>query len=407
MRRAPTSLVLGLLALVLLLPGPAAAQQKPPDLAAKSWILVDAQSGDRITGAAASRKLPIASTTKLMTAYLVLEAGRLDRKIKVAPYSAAAVESQLGISGGEKVTIRDLLISALLASANDSVNALAVENAGSVDRFVRRMNRQAARLGLDDTSYANPIGFDDPDNFSTAADLAKLAIVLREDPLFRKIVAKRDAKVEVDGDRRGIENRNTLLKLDKRVDGIKTGTTLGAGYVLVSSASDKGVELVGVVLGAADEASRDAESERLLDYGFSLYRKRAVVREGERVGAVPLGEGGRLPVLAAGDVRAVARADTRPEIELDVPESIEGPLAAGDPVGVAVVRNGDEILGETEVVASRALESSESVVAPGSDPAPADDDGGSPSLTVIAGLGVVILGTVLIAVSGRRPTRRR
>ncbi len=307
---------------------------KPPKLDASAWLLVDARSGEELVAQAAGQRKSIASTTKLMTAYLALRELPLDKVIGAPPYDAGPAESVLGLSKGERISVRDLLVAMLLPSANDAANALAVEISGSVKAFVRRMNAAASRLGLDDTSYANPIGLDDPDNYSSARDLAALILELRDDERFRRIVGKSEASLK-SGDQKGsVESRNTLLGADDSVDGVKTGRTRDAGYVLVSSAERKGVELVAVVLGAESEAQRDAGSEELLDYGFSLYSERRAVERGEAVGTTSLAdESSTLELVAGRSERVRARQDQQIELTLDVGAELEGPIAEGERIG--------------------------------------------------------------------------
>lgn len=349
MGRRPTLLLrLGLLAPVLaalLASAPASAATGEPELGARAWVLIDAESGDRLAARASSRSLPIASATKLMTARLALAALPLDRRLRVPPYAALPAESVVGFDAGERVSVRDLIVALLLPSANDAAVALAEGVSGSIPAFVRRMNREAGRLGLDRSSYSNPIGLDDPDNYSSAGDLARLARRLRADRRFERIVAKPEATLRSGARSRRVTTRNTLLLSDPTVDGIKTGHTLGAGYVLVASADRDGTSLLSVLLGAGSEADRDRETARLLDYGFSLYRERRPIRADQELGTVGIShEDGRLALVARRGVKVSARRDERIETELLAPEEIEGPVAAGEPVGrAAVVVDGDRV----------------------------------------------------------------
>ena len=306
------------------------AGEAAPELAASAWVLLDARDGERLAAKSASRQLPIASATKLMTAYLALADLPLDRELEAPAYDALAAESVLGLREGERITVRDLLVAMMLPSANDAAFTVAEGVSGSVPRFVKRMNGAARKLGLRDTSYANPIGLDDPLNGSSARDLAALALELREDARFRRIVAKPEAKLKSGSVPRTVQTRNTLMLSDPSVDGVKTGHTLGAGYVLVASAKRDGVPLLSVVLGADSEAARDAESERLLDYGFSLYRPRQAVGRGEPVGSVADQRRER----AARAERRASRAGHRPRRSGDRgrgrrPERGRGPTRSG------------------------------------------------------------------------------
>ncbi len=401
--RAAVCLALALLSsLAAAGPAPAASadkQTKPPRLEARAWLLVDARSGDELAGSAATRRLPIASTTKLMTAYLALADLPLDRRVVAPAYSPAPAESVLGLSEGERISVRDLLVAMLLPSANDAAYALADAVSGSVPRFVKRMNRAAAKLGLDRTSYTNPIGLDQRRNASTARDLAALALALREDRRFRRIVRKSEARLKSGASPRVVETRNLLLLADDSVDGIKTGHTLDAGYVLVASAERKGVPLVSVVLGAESESGRDAASEALLDYGFSLYSKREVVGRDEVVGTAPVaGEKQPLELLAARGQRIALRADQEVQIETAVEPGLEGPIAAGAPVGRGILRTvAGERLGSVPLLAGR------EIAAPG---ALSSLGGPAAALLIAAGL-ILVGGAFVIAIRRGRDGRER
>jgi D-alanyl-D-alanine carboxypeptidase (penicillin-binding protein 5/6) len=264
-------------AFLLLAPGLADAKPKPhgpPQLDARAWVLIDAADGRKLAGHAATRRLPIASTTKLMTAYLALHRLHLRDRIAAPSYNALPAESVLGLGRGERLTVRDLLYALVLRSANDAAVTIAKGVSGSQRAFVAEMNRAAGDLGLTRTHYTTAVGLDAPGNHSSAGDLVALARVLLRDRLFASIADSRKAVLRSGRHRRRILTRNTLLLARPWVNGVKTGHTLGAGYVLVGSGKRKGVELISAVLGAPSEAMRDADTLQLLDYGFSLYPQR-------------------------------------------------------------------------------------------------------------------------------------
>ena len=205
-----------------------------------------------------------------MTAYLALQELPLAKRVRAAPYAAIPGESLLGLRAGERISVRDLLYGLILRSGNDAAETLAVAAAGSEPRFVRQMNLRAAALGLADTHYSNPIGLDEPGNYSSAADLLALSRRLLEIPAFARIARSRSAVLRSLRPPETIYTRNTLLLRAGWANGVKTGHTLGAGYVLVGSGRRDGVELISAVLGAPSEGQRDTESLDLLDYGFSL-----------------------------------------------------------------------------------------------------------------------------------------
>ncbi len=357
-------------------------RQAPPELDAAAWILLDARDGDRLAAHAAAAPRPIASTTKLMTAYLALQDLDLGEEVTVPPYDAAPAESVAGLVAGESLSVRDLLLAMMLPSANDAAETVALGIAPTEDAFVARMNDAAAELGLSRTSYANPIGLDDPLNYSSAADLAKLTLALREDRRFRKIVARPKATLRSGSVEREVLTRNTLLLSDPSVDGVKTGHTTGAGYVLVASAKREGVPLVSVVLGASSEAGRDEASEQLLDYGYSLYAPRSPFRAGEELASADVSyEEGPLPLLARRPLRVTARADQDLEADVRAPASVEGPIERGERLGTATVSLDGEVVGTVPLLAARAV-AEQSVI---------DRVGGPLAAAAILIAGVVIL----------------
>lgn len=383
---------LAVCALLSLAPGRALAAPKPPELDARAWALIDARSGDRLAAESPGRPLPIASATKLMTARLALRELPLDRRLRVPPYQAAPAESVVGFAAGERVSVRDLLVALLLPSANDAAVALAEGVAGSSKRFVERMNREARRLSLARTSYSNPIGLDDRDNFSSAGDLARLARRLQADRRFRRIVAKPEATLRSGATPRKVETRNALLLSDPTVDGIKTGHTGGAGYVLVASAERKGVPLISVVLGAGSESARDSETERLFDYGFSRYRQRRPIRAGNEIGAVAVShEDEPLPLLAQRGAKVAARPEQVVETRVEAPDEVEGPIDAGERVGRALVTVDGVEVASAPALAARDV------------PAPGALDRIAAPLAV----GLIAGGSMLVAVAVVAGLRRR
>ncbi len=318
--------------------------------------MIDARTGETVVSHAAAERLPIASTTKLMTAYLAMRELPESKRVRAAPYAAIPGESLLGLSAGEPISVRDLLYGLILRSGNDAAETLAVAAAGSEPRFVRRMNLGAAALGLADTHYANPIGLDEAGNFSSARDLVALSRRLLEIPRFARIVDSRSAVLRSLRPKRTIYTRNTLLLRAPWANGVKTGHTLGAGYVLVGSGRRRGVELISAVLGAPSESQRDAESLNLLDYGFSLYRQRRPLRAGERVASPSIRySGGELSLLAARTVAVGLRRDQRLRIEVRAPSEVEGPLRHRAPIGAAIVEVDGRRVARVPLLASRAI----------------------------------------------------
>lgn len=345
----------------LVVTGSARAADRGPELTARSAIAVEAGTGEVVYARAADRRRPIASTTKLMTALLVLERGRLSEKLPAAAYAGLAVESKIDLQAGERMRVADLLRALLLASANDAAATLAEGVAGSRPAFVRRMNRRARQLGLERTHFANPIGLDEPGNHSSARDLAALALRLRRFAFFRRVVDDPGATLHTGARPRTLANRNRLVREESWMSGIKTGHTQQAGYVLVGSGTPRpGLTFVTVVLGTPSERVRDDDTRALMAWAARRYRRRTLLRRGTPLAAgVPIRfrRGARVPVVAARGLRGLARVGQgRPELRVSgLPAEIVGPKPRGHRVGTVEVRLGGRRVGTVPAVTGAAV----------------------------------------------------
>jgi serine-type D-Ala-D-Ala carboxypeptidase (penicillin-binding protein 5/6) len=300
----------------------------------------------------------MASTTKLMTAYLARRELDLGQVVTAAPYDAGPAESLMGLRDGERVSVRDLLYGLLMASGNDAAVTLAVAAAGSRDAFVDQMNAQARRLGLDETSYENPIGFDGPRQFTTVSDLVDLAVDVREDEVLRRIVDTPKITL-TEGERTWrVVNRNNLVRELPFVNGVKTGFTEGAGYVLVGSGTKRGATVVSALIGAPSELERDAGTLALLRHGLSLYQREDVVARGERLDRVGIVDRDvTVPLEAAKAATLTVRRDEDVEVAtVDVPLEIKGPIVAGEELGWAVVTVDGKPEARVELIAARSAD---------------------------------------------------
>jgi D-alanyl-D-alanine carboxypeptidase (penicillin-binding protein 5/6) len=339
-------LAAGALSLVLLAPSAAAARAPAPQIGARSAVLVDARDGHVLYRREPRARRSIASTTKLMTALISLEHLGLRKRLRATAYRAAQAESRIDLSPGERISVGDLLRALLLESANDAAITLAQGNAGSVRLFVEQMNERARELGLTDTHYANPVGLDQAGNFSTALDLSRLARRLLRNETFAEIVDLPRARLGTGSRPRMVENRNDLVARVPWIDGVKTGHTSDAGYVLVGSGTRKGVRLVSVVLGSSSEAGRDADTLALLRYGFGFYRRvrpfraRAVLARAR----VRFYGGRSVALVPRGPARVTVRRGQRVRTRVEAPQELEGPIGRGVKVGtVSVFRAGKRV----------------------------------------------------------------
>jgi len=381
--------------LLLALPGFAAAAS-PPRLDAKAWILIDPRDDSVLAAKAPSKRLPIASTTKLMTAYLALHDLKPNQMVTAPAYRPSnPAEITLGLRAGERIRVRDLLYALLLPSASDAAETLAVAVSGSVPAFVTDMNRTARKLGLRDTSYANPIGLDDPDNYSSAHDLVTLASILMRNRLFARIVNTPSATLESGDHPRTVTSRNTLLGQEPWVDGVKTGHTLGAGYVLVGSGTRGSTTLISAVLGTPSESTRDQSTLELLDYGFSLYHPVEEVSRGEEIASPKLDyRDDHLPLVAGQPLTVTVREGQRVSTRVSAPDEISGAVRKGQALGRVTVLVDGKRAAVTPLIAAEAVGAAttfDKVLSTAQNP-----------ITLIALAAIVILVGLLLTMRGRR-----
>jgi D-alanyl-D-alanine carboxypeptidase (penicillin-binding protein 5/6) len=398
MRRAVT--LAALLVVALLGPLAARAAAAPPSPKGDSAILVQPDTGDVVYARAADRRRSIASTTKLMTALLTLEHRNLDDVVPAVAYHALPAESIAGLRAGERLSVRDLLRALLLASANDAAATLATAVSGSQAAFVSEMNARARALGLRNTHYSNAIGLDEAGNYSSARDLAKLAARLLRDHFFARTVDRPKATLTSGSRVRRIVNRNRLVRSVPFVDGVKTGHTAQAGYVLVGAAERDGVRVLSVALGEPSENARDTDSLALLRYGLARYRAQTAVRRGATIARAKLAyRDGQVALMAARTLRTVVRRGERLRVRLvGVPAEIDGPLAAGARVGTVVVSRRGRAVGRAPLVTTRAVAAASLTDRVGS------FFGNGLTLLLVA---VLAGSTLQLALMRRRATRRR
>ena len=319
----------------------------PPDLRAASAVLVDLDSGEVLFDRAGGRRRPIASTTKVMTALLVVESATPFDEVMASDRAVSETGAELGLKEGERILVRELLYALLLQSANDAAVALAEHIGGSVDAFVAMMNQRTRRLGLTDTRFASPNGLDDS-GYSTARDLAAITVeAFRSESFAETVGAKFRTIPAPDGSTRRIQNRNALLWLYPGALGVKTGYTAAAGFCLVAAGERDGLRLGVVVLGSPTEPFSDAAA--LLNYGFATYERRRIVTLGDPLD--PVRVSGRLVTLEAGDfLHVLVRRDESVDLDVRLKRGLVLPLGRGRPVGEIVATASGEELGAVPVL---------------------------------------------------------
>ncbi|MFC5459785.1 D-alanyl-D-alanine carboxypeptidase family protein [Massilia niabensis] len=322
----------------------ASAQTVPaPQIAAKSWLLLDATSGQVIAAQDPNTRIEPASLTKIMTAYVTFQAIRdkklaLNTMVNVSPraWKVDSSSSKMFIDPATPVSVDDLLHGLMVQSGNDAAVALAEAVAGDEGTFVVLMNREAQRMGLKNTRFANPHGLPSPDNFSTANDLARLASnVIRDFPEFYKI----DSVKQFTYNKITQQNRNRLLWLDPTVDGMKTGHTESSGYSMIASArrpngASGQRRLISVVSGASSDGVRTQESQKLLNWGFQNFDTVKLYSKGQPIATPEVWKG------AQSNVKIGFTNDILVTVPKGVAGKLKPVLERKDPLMAPLARNG-------------------------------------------------------------------
>ncbi|ODU31396.1 MAG: serine-type D-Ala-D-Ala carboxypeptidase [Thiobacillus sp. SCN 62-729] len=329
----------------------------PPELAAKSWVLMDAASGNVLVNHEGDLRLPPASLTKLMTAYIAtleIKRGRLHENdmVTISEKAWRTGGSKMFVKVGNKVSVNDLFHGIIIQSGNDASVALAEHIAGDEDAFAALMNGEAKRLGMNNTHFMDATGLPNPGHYSSARDMAVLArAIIYADPAHYALYAQKDFTWN------GIHqpNRNLLLWRDDGVDGLKTGHTEEAGYCMVASAQKSGERLIAVVFGTDSEAARATETAKLLGYGFRFFETKVFNKKSDVLAAAPVWKGAARTVKAGAseDLAAtVARGEAaKLTTQLVLNPTLIAPVKQGAVIGKVEIRQGDKVVKQADVVA--------------------------------------------------------
>jgi len=242
-----------------------------PELNSRIAVAYDRKSGNVIWGKGENKRSAMASTTKIMTAIILIENTDLNQTVTISGKSAGTGGSRLGLKKNDKITLKDLLYGLMLKSGNDSAVAIAETVGGSVEGFADMMNAKAKELGLENTHFVTPHGLDNPEHYTTAYELAKLADYALNNETFAKVVNTKNYTVTINGYPKNITNTNELLGYVEGVNGVKTGFTNNAGRCLVTSVNRNGFEIITVVLQADTKKFRSSDSLKLINYVYENY----------------------------------------------------------------------------------------------------------------------------------------
>lgn len=335
-----------------------ALQGESPDVTMPSGIL-RTRDGRTLWSRDAQDERAMASTTKIMTALVVLEHTAPSDVVTISTRAADVGEAEVDLVAGQTLTVSELLEAMLVRSANDAAYALAEHVGGSVEGFVAMMNEKAASLGLSHSEFANPHGLDEPGHHTSAEDLATLASIALADEEFAAVVSQASVTVMgADGSKR-YDNSNKLLGTYAGADGVKTGWTNQAGYCLVASAMREEVGLIAVVLGTEDEDDRFDQARTLLDWGFEHYAVRHVATAETTAALIPVTDYlDRTVTAVVSQDAAVPVFDLDGEVSatIEYVSEVTAPVEAGQHLGTLTVAQGDRLLAQVPLVASEPVD---------------------------------------------------
>lgn len=341
------------------LPVFAAEQVKVPEkLSADSAFLMVADTGEILFAKNETQRRPMASTTKIMTALLALESGKLQQEIIVTPDMLQVEGSSIGLLPGDRISLKTLVSGMLLKSGNDAANVTAHLVSGNIPTFLEEMNQKAQELGMQHTHFATVSGLDADGHYSTAADMAILAAYALKNPLFKTVCAQQSEQVFYGNPpfQRTLTNHNKLLKQYDGTIGVKTGFTKKSGRCLVSAAQRNHVVLICVTLNAPNDWD---DHEKLLDYGFSIVHNRVLSEKIPSLSQTVVGGKESTVSLKLQDTLTVPVSDSSLNYETEIYKMpfLYAPVKANTVVGKVVVRMGEKIIKEVPLVTSAAVES--------------------------------------------------
>ncbi len=339
-----------------------APSQPVLSMAAKAYILTDFQSGQTLVGQNIHKRVEPASLTKIMTVHLTFSALKqkritLTQTVPVSENAWHVHGSRMFIEPGKSVTVGELVRGLIVQSGNDASIALAEAIAGSEESFAQMMNKEAERLGMKNTHFANSTGLPHPEHYTTAHDLALLVTdVIRNFPEHYQLYSIR----EYTYNKISQTNRNRLLWLDPNVDGLKTGYTQAAGYCLVTSARRNERRLISIVLGTTSDNARTIESQRLLNHGFQFYDTVRLYRKKQEVTTIQLWKGKR-EMLKTGFNRdlyfSLPKGQTdKLKATMEYKQPLIAPISAGQKVGVVKFAFNGEPIAERSLVALETID---------------------------------------------------
>lgn len=340
--------------LTLLLPLPVIAKEKPRTISSLSAVLYEPVSGRFLYEKDADTRLPMASTTKLMTALIAAEQLPPDAVVTVPPQAVLVEGSSMGLRGGDRLTVRDLITGLLLTSGNDAANALALLCSGSLPQFAARMNERAETLGMVNTLFVTPSGLDEGGHGSTARDMALLGAAVLKNEELSTICSRRSAVIHIGDPPREVTvtNHNRLLSLYPYAVGMKTGYTVKSGKCLVSAARKDGVTLIAVSLNGGDYWN---DHIALYEYGFSQVTAQPLVPPTLTEMAVAGGTAQRVTIKTTTPPAAILMQGETVTVQVRLPAFVWAPINEGETVGTVRYTAGERVVCELPVTAGETV----------------------------------------------------
>lgn len=348
-----------------------AEEQKEPVLNARAAVIYDRKTKEIIWGKNENEKKAMASTTKIMTAIVVLEKGNLSDVVTISKKAANTGGSRLKINTNDKISVLDLLYGLMLRSGNDAAVALAEYVGGSIEGFAKLMNKKAIEIGLKNTHFVTPHGLDNIEHYTTAYELAVLTDYAMQNEKFSKIVNTKNTTISINGVTRNIYNTNELLGTINGVNGVKTGFTNNAGRCLVTSCTRNGNQIITVVLGCDAKKYRTSDSIKLIEYAFKNYTrvnieekvkiefekwkqingKRIYISKGEK-SDVNL----ELKEITKKEIPVKIGEENNIQVEINAIYEYEAPLEKQSKIGNILIKKDEKIIESVDIVCLERIE---------------------------------------------------
>ncbi len=333
-----------------------AVAQESPTVSAKAAIGIEGSSGEIFYAKNIDEQLPMASTTKIMTAIVALERGNVSDNVKIDKAAVGIEGSSIYLYEGEILTLENLLYALLLESANDAAAAIAIHIGGSIEAFVAMMNEKADELGLTNTHFDNPHGLDGDTHYTTARELGIIAAYAMKNETFKQIVGTYKTTIPLANGEgtRVLINHNKLLRNYDGAIGIKTGYTKKSGRCLTSAAMRDGVELICITLCAPSDWQ---DHESILDFGYSIYERKTLAEAGESPITLPVINGikSEISLQIPNDIKVTALRNTEIQTVIEAPRFVFAPITKNASVGKIIFLQNGNIIAESPLIATESI----------------------------------------------------